>query len=486
MNKNERQLHAVSRWISNGAIGGFVWPTGMGKTYTGVNHIVTPMAIRNPAALTIVLVPSANLKEAWTRQAEGTNTLVLTGQEVLDHKVIRECSLLIVDEFSSFYGPEMRKCFEVYVKFKWMNWLDATPYDREGRYKEFIAKYPVVDTITEPEAIANGWIAGYNVHNIALHMTEETKARYAEHSDEIARLLGLFGDDLTRANKVLKGFVDKNNVQWSGFQAAIAWSHRNGWSQEIKRIAEGDAGSPDYNAASQIHAMWNPHIVIGYARQLFEAIRHRTFLMYHSPEKISAAFELVKANAGKKTIAFSQSTQFAEQLYVKVDALFPNSAVRYHSKLEGQPLRADANGDPSFIGKGDYIRYTSKSAYKFGEPKSFGTALLRKTALSDFAKPECWFISAAAALDKGFDEKTIELAIVNSQTSNPTQFTQRKGRATRIDDKAPERRVTILVLYFKDTVEYSWLMKAQGKHAKVQWWDSPEEYIAQSRNDVDV
>jgi len=68
-------------------------------------------------------------------------------------------------------------------------------------------------------------------------------------------------------------------------------------------------------------------------------------------------------------------------------------------------------------------------------------------------------ISSAKTLDEGVTLPRLEFAVIASGTSKPKQMIQRVGRCLRLDVEG--KHAIIIRLYAKDTVEETWLSKAQ-------------------------
>jgi superfamily II DNA or RNA helicase len=167
-----------------------------------------------------------------------------------------------------------------------------------------------------------------------------------------------------------------------------------------------------------------------------KAMKERKEYLYKAKSKMALVLEIIE-RFQLKTVTFSESTEFADEITEKTESI----SVCYHSLLKTQ-IR---NG------------------------KKFGKTRLRREAIQKFAdnRYKVRVINTAKALDQGFDVEDVELAVITSSTTNPTQHIQRVGRAVRHYTyksglkKGSNKKAIIINIYIKDSQDLKWLKARQ-------------------------
>lgn len=113
-----------------------------------------------PNLKVIVVVPTETLQKQWITQLDkigfGLNSQVIIINTLIKHEY--ECDLLVLDE-AHRYGSQLNIQVFDRVKYKYILALSATMERLDGKH-ELLYKYcPVVDRVTDSEAIANNWVA---------------------------------------------------------------------------------------------------------------------------------------------------------------------------------------------------------------------------------------------------------------------------------------------------------------------------------------
>ena len=451
--KLNRQLIGVDRWVhskdygaySNG-IGCLWWFTGVGKTFAAM-IVLNRLFQHNPSSRVIVIVPSEQLTKDWRNEIRNhippefwAHIEVYTINYLVENNYSVSCDLLICDEIHEYLTPERIKYLDkTKIQYKFMLGLTATWEDKHNRQRQLYHICPVIDEIDEREALDRGFISKYIEYNLACKLSPDEELGYREYTRQIGVLLPKFGKSLELAQKCLSGGTHEDGRSYSGFQFSSGWAMKNGWYP---------GGNVDDDEYYKLNDLWNPHKVIGYAKNLMFAIRERKEILYNANDKAIKAAEIVEHFDTLKAICFSQSTAFADKLALIINMKVPNSCVAYHSKLET-------------ISK--FNEVTNKIE-KFGKTK------LRKQAIEAIRSGTARIISTASALDKGFNVEDIRLAITTSGTTNPTQHKQRKGRAVRLEIYAPDTTVLIINTYIPDTQDERWLRSRQRKAANIIYW----------------
>jgi superfamily II DNA or RNA helicase len=217
----------------------------------------------------------------------------------------------------------------------------------------------------------------------------------------------------------------------------------------------------------------------------FRLVKRRQEFLYKTERKIDAAVELI--NEFKlKTIMFSQSTSFADEVALRLGS----SAVSYHSGIKTTEQLVTTTtvvktkkavdklvmSDPKAIVKvviEGYEVTTSKL-------KKIGPAKYLAKAMDDFTNNlnGVSTICTAKALDTGMDVPDVELGIDASRTSNPTQKIQRTGRVARnyTYEDGTKKRGVYINLYIPNSQDESWLKSCQSKNPdSVIWIDDIDE-----------
>lgn len=470
--RQARQRQAIKRWRFADEYGspakgfGTLWhPTGMGKTFTALNECVTLYLNKKSIRTVLVLVHREKLLKQWESEIKNfiqehhhSQIIVQTVQYYIKNKIVPSCDLLIVDEVHKFYGDEFFTYVDgTNIKRKHLLCLTASYLDPQGRHVQLDKIAPVIDHVTEQEAISNGWISKYIEYNLKIELTNEERKRYNELCEFIDANLCMFPEDksFAAAQKCIAGGM-KDGTFYTGKQFATAWALHNGFNPDL-----------DTEEQKEINAMWNPGVIIGYAKKVMKGVRERKRFLYTCDSKINTVINLINALEGYKIMSFSESTEFADKIYNILNSQKEHSCVVYHSQLESRPLKDE---------KGNWVRYGPK-AKRANEKKLFGLTTLKRVYTEAFINNKVKVLSTAKTLDEGFDCKDIEVGIISSRTSNFNQQIQRKGRNIRIIPEKPDAVMLIINTYIEGTRDYDILRYAQRKSTNKIYWVSEIEQI---------
>lgn len=448
--KLKRQLEGVNKWKKASAFGSFkngigtlVYPTGFGKTYTTLIlcKAVLDSGIKHEHRYTFhITVPSIDLKNQWEEEVEN-----YFDKETLDkhfhvrviNTVMNELARIsayvsILDEIHEYCTDERIDLLDgkiVISKFKLG--LTATYHDVK-EIRLILNKYcPMVDYVTEKEAIQYGWTSTFVEYNLGIDFTVDERKKYDYYSDSISQLMEYFDKDFDIGARCLTGGKDNNGYERRNVYWANKWAEFKGWKPNI------DLTVP---ANKKINEEYNPYVVIQYAKSLMGFVRKRKDLVWTSSTKLDVVTKLVEKYQEYKIITFSQSVAFAEDLDEKLNSKVKEGiSVVYHSSLPSRMLPSS----------------------KTGKLIKFGTKRLKDRALDLFKRSVATVICTASSLDRGFNDKSVNIAISSSGTSNPIQQKQRSGRAKRIENYDEKKKVMIVNVYFKNSVDESWLTKRQ-------------------------
>jgi len=449
--KLERQQIGVDKWfeVQKGTLHYF---TGVGKTFTAV-LIMKRLFRLNLNHSIVILVPSEILQKQWNEvlnlnfnKKELYTVEVFTPNYIITNDIRIKTNTLIVDELHEFYSKEFVKTVnKEYIQYDTNLALTATYEDSKGRHADIEELYPIIDEITEEEAIREGYITPYVEFNLSVKLNDVEKSQYESYTKVISNNISKFGKNgLPLAVKCLSGGKHTNGRIYEGKSFVYGWAAKNGWHKNLNLSNPRD---------EQINDLWNPSKVFGYAINLMNAIRKRKDLLYHCDSKATTCANIVFKFPNLKTIIFSQSTAFADKLNLTLNNRDPNSSVVYHSQLKTVLAPSPTTG----------------KLIKFGKTR------LKKQAMAAIRNNVARILCTASSLDKGLDIPDLTLGITASGTSNFTQYKQRGGRLKRI--LFGEDKVALLInLYAENSKEEDWLVARQSKSThKVHWIDSVED-----------
>lgn len=475
--KYNRQIEGITKWKTAGNLslshsngwGTFWWVTGVGKTFAACT-VANKMLENNQANIFIVVVPGDELEKQWKGEIKQfvpekyqEHFRVFTVHKLMDlmkNGKYLECDLLIADEIHEYYTEDRLNLFnQSFIKTKFCLGLTATFEDINRRHESIKHILPVIDIIDEEEANREGYISKYIEYNVAVELSEKEKEVYDIYTQQVSLNMSKFGGNgLDLASKCLSG--NKSNGE-EGLSICIRYASSKGWRKDL------ELNNPQHRA---ILSMWSPKLIMGYAKNLMEAIRERKTLLYTAKNKLYAARDIVLKYNNLKTICFSQSTAFADALGLLINNYYSNEnpasnsvCVVYHSQLS--TILMDINP-------------------KTGKQSKKGKTVLKREAIEAIRSGKARVISTASSLDRGFDVKDIRLAITTSGTQNPTQYSQRKGRAIRVED---ENTIVLIVnLYIKGTIDEKWLRTRQSKTKSIVYWVDKIDDInyEPKRNDI--
>ena len=167
------------------------------------------------------------------------------------------------------------------------------------------------------------------------------------------------------------------------------------------------------------------------------AMTKRKAIMYEGQAKIDIIKDIVKNKY--KTIIFSESTSYADKVEQTI-----NNAVAYHSKL---PTRI-ING------------------------KKYGAKKLKDRAIAMITSGIARVVITAKSMDVGTDIEGIDFLIIASGTQVELQNKQRIGRGIRF---AENKKTIIINLFFKGTVDETWLNNRQKNGIAINWINNINE-----------
>lgn len=471
--KQARQLQGSDIWNRNNGKGTLNYVMRFGKTEVAC-IIIERLLTKRPDAQIIITVPSEAVATNWLEYLPGyfnngiITRLGITSVEDYVERISRvvkvvpigtltnmckitkpECTLLIVDEIHKFTSDVRYKTL-LSVNYKYILGLTGTfPDGEEGKLVSAIC--PVIDVITEKEAIDNNWISPFIEYNIILDLPDEDKKKYAQFSVPIQTMIEdvkgirykfhlpdgtpLFRDDFDMLSamyygtRVLNQLGKSEYIKPTEIRQLIAASQ--GWKRDMNL---------DDPLMQQIDRYWNPTNLEARVKSFHDVVRKRNELLINHPLKLEAVMEIFKYSR-KVTICFNESTDFADAVANGINARFAKVhpiAITYHSNIASKPLR-----DPV---TNQWITY--KSGEKAGQIKLFGKQTLKTIAIEGIRNGAFKFLSTARALDEGVTIANVEQVITTAGTANPIQYKQRTARGKTIDIYNPNKITQIFNICF--------------------------------------
>ena len=348
------------------------------------------------------------------------------------------------------------------VSYVWFLGLSATLERMDGRHVLFNKVAPIVDTITQEEAIAKGWISDFIEFNLAVPITRKE----AETQVELGKQIRFYMSRLGGFDNMLKCMQRVNAIKYAEY---------------LNLKLKSDEKE------------YTPQDVFKWATQGIRHIHTRKTFLDNTEHKIKAAQELIN-EFSVRTITFSQSTAFADELATRL-----TDAKVYHSSLASETRFVDkaklcktaATTEKlrlKVISKGGEPRVKKVSngwTLTWIEPKNISGSKLAKENLDLFIQGKIKNLIAAKALDQGLDAPDVQLGVSGSRSENPGTYQQVCGRISR-NYVIKGRKVTKVMvnLYVPDwsvpnSRDEQKLRKAQSKNSdRPIWVDDLDELKA--------
>lgn len=462
LSKNDRGLIGLNLWKKARGVGTLHYVMRFGKTRVGLN-LIKEVLTKYPNAPILILVPSVVTRTVWEDALKVEDELLSFTEHEINQIHIHsattltsedyetEYKLVVIDEIHKFTTPER---YKVFSELTYISILGLTGTYPIGKYKAMLDKYcPVIDVITEQEALSKGWISQFREYNIQCILSDEDKIRYERFTAPIKETLSLFSglyryfirpdktflipDDYAVLTACKSGINVKDtlgkNLYISASDIRQAVATFKGWHPELDITTEYGKDRNDY---------WHPDNIKERALIFSDYVSKRNEILINNSVKADKVIELIK-RFPETTICFNESTILADTITKQLNqSLGENTAVVYHSNIESRPLY-----DPILK---DYIRYGS--GLKQGEIKMFGKTTLRNIAVEGLRKGTYKVLVTAKALDEGLDIPKIQRVITTSGTANPTQYAQRTARGKTVDIYFPDKVTLIFNLYFEDFI----------------------------------
>lgn len=315
---------------------------------------------------------------------------------------------------------------------------------------------PIIDIITEDEAITKGWISNYVEYNYGINFNDEEEKQFAAYSSKIKEVSANFrglGALVAKYSftKTINDIPTSFKIELNDYRLIIA-AAKGYYNVLLKVFINSDTvckiiayvkgytknleESNEYN--SMIIKNWSPS-TISVSTNIFKVfVENRNTMMTDSLNKMYAALSVIEKYKDKSTILFMGSIKAADTITNLINNKFGNGyAACYHSKIASRFLKDD---------DGQFIKYGN------GKPKKFGKTGLKKYAIRGLKLGTIKVLVTVNSLDEGLDIPNINLAITTFGSTNPIQHSQRTARTKTINPNNPTEKVTIINIFFDDFI----------------------------------
>ena len=382
--KDGLQKEHFKAWKNKNYKGTSIAATGLGKTRIGVMAIVDTLKDISNTAL--VIVPTENL-----RDNEWINEFKKWGYESYLDRVEFQCiqsayksigghwDIVVVDEVHTTLSIEYRKFYENNTWDKIYCFTATLPETPEYQiYLENIA--PIVKTTTLNQARSLGLVSPYVVYNLGVSFTPEEALEY------------------NRIDKIFKDCTAELGGSFVAFKNAARLLKSNDTDKRKTSII--------------FHKMMNL----------------RKQMCYNAFNKLLIVKQLTEKFSDRKTLVFSESIEFAEQIKTVIG---DTQCSIFHSKMS-KPVR--------------------------------------KSTLEDFGDPDgIRVLSSVKALNAGLNVPECSLGICCAGSSKALDNIQRTGRTLR---KVEGKQAVYVNLYVKGSQEVKWVRTRTKGDYSVKWVDS--------------
>lgn len=472
--KLKRQDEALDIWRSNKGVGTLNHCPRFGKLYEGVKAI-NKLITKNVMAKVVVLVPSDIIAQQWRKLINNvvglwSDVTVYTLYKLHSIDLSVEYDLVVIDEIHRFVTSDDNVKYILALKrvskFQ-LGLLGVLPGKEDVDKIEMFA--PIIDTISEKEAIENEWISNYEEYNLALELTNAQKIEYAKYTIPMKELMVNFKDlhlsFKVNGTPIFNSEIDLIISCYSGKRVlgTYAPSDRirqtvaslNGWNMDMDMLDSNNI---------KIDNDWNPIKLYDKCKVFKTVMDKRNELLINNDVKLNKVVDIMKLN-NVPTIIFNESIDFVDKVADKLNESGVK-AIAYHSKIESRPLIDPATGE--------YYKLKTKD-----EIKIFGKTLIKKYAIEGLHHNFFTALVTVKSLDEGFTCDAIEQVITTGGSTNPVNYSQRVARGNTLNPYKPDKVTKVVNLYFDDfmlpdgSMAYSRdksKLKQRQKYAKSVSW----------------
>lgn len=489
--KTLRQEKAISIWKDNNCKGTFQHIMRFGKTRE-IEMVISRTRVNHPDKRIVLLVPTdiayQNVKHISKSNNVECYTLFTFTNMFNEPTFNREMFLLIIDEIHKFITPKNVNLLKA-LKASYKLGLTGSNLSIEDKKILKDINFPVIDVISEEEAIYRKWITEFDEYNVAIQLSESDKIRYKDMNDNIDKIVEnfklvykkvntlfgkpIFSSDFELLNSMYCGKpILNSNFQRVGF---ITPNQLRLIVADIMGYKKDGVITNDYTRKLQIY--YNPNNLEQLAKTYNKCVVNRNNFLKHNVNKVNAIIELSKLYP-RPTIVYNDSIDMIEQLY---DSLtIPR--VKYHSQIESCHLLDE---------KGDVILY--KSGENKGTPKLFGKTTLKKLAIDSIINGDALYLITGRSLNESLNLPNIEYIICTSGDTNPNTYDQRVARGKTIDSNNLNKKCTIINLFIDDFFLYDTFVRSRDKEKlqlrqtnvkNVVWLENLDDLVCITKNNA--
>lgn len=445
--KSLRQEQGISIWKQNQCNGTLNYIMRFGKTRV-IQLVVERTLSKQLDKKIILLVPTdiayQNVRyivEQTKIECHTINTFV----NLIKGGVDMNCYLLIIDEIHKFTSDKTIN-FLKKIKSQFKLGLTGSTLTKEQLRTLKQIGFPVIDTITEDEAIENKWIADYNEYNVAVDISDNDKIHYKLLSDAITNISDNFKGIYIKVNKLFEkhhfgGDFELIQSLYTGKKILDYNFKQVGYIEpdKLRQIVCHIQGfrrdaiiSNEYT--ERIQTFWNPSNIEEQAKAYIKCINNRNAYLKHNVSKVNAVLELSNV-IDKPTIIYNDSIDMIDQLYSTIK----RPSVKYHSAIEPIVKYYD-NGQP--------ICYLSGE--RQGEVKMFGATTQKRDAIDAMINGDVTYLITGRSLNESLNIPNVEYVICTSGDTNPSTYEQRTARGKTIDNNNNKKVATVINLFIND------------------------------------
>lgn len=446
-NKDERQTESIVKWRNAKGRGTLNLTMRFGKTR--VAKLISERTNgKFPNCKIIIIAPNDIVrKNAEDNMVVNDNTQIYTSNSYIEHcRHLRkgdDCDLLIIDEIHKVLSGKILDCIKSTNSHFRLGLTGAKLTNEDKAILEEL-DMPVIDIITEEEALFNQWISPYVEYNLAVQLDDTDKVKYAKYSDILAESMEVFTGSHNAINAKLGVRVFE-----SDFKVAIAaytgikytnpktyksvfikpdvirnlYAESMGWNRDLDLTFE-------YN--QRINELYNPDNIYEKAKHFKSIIKRRNDILICNRPKLNTAISIIRRFKDRPCICFNESTEMADML----SQHFSETSIAYHSNIESRYVINPKTGE----------YYT----YKNGNPIFMGATRLKKLAIEGVRNGTYKQLFTAKALNEGVTVENIELVITTGGDTNIATHAQRRARGLTMDYRNPRKVCLVVNLYIDD------------------------------------
>ena len=489
ISKSIKQDEGIQIWKNNDFHGTLNYVPRFGKTEIIRRVVSRTRSVEYNSNKTIILltpteITSRNLKFI----ADKYNCLLFTSTSFYNYIKTgnsKDIYLLIIDEIHKFINDKYSELFKTLeVQYK-LGLTGSTLKVSDTNFLRNIG-FPVVDIVTEEEAISKGWLAYYEEYNLAIPIREQDKLKYKYLNDNILNISSDINGIYKMVNQAFKKTVvdgDYGVMQAcrTGLQL-YADKSRTIPSQYVKpdefRLVLATIMGYDKNKIptneydKKKQTFWHPDNILELAKSYLKAVTARNNYLKHNVSKIDACIKILNF-LQVPTIVYNESIETIDQIH----NYFRNGeAVKYHSNLES-----------AYMYESDGSIITYKTGEKAGQPKLFGKTTFKKLAIDSILNGLSKYLITGRSLNEGLNLPNIELIITTAGDTNPKTYEQRVARGKTVNPNDKSKKCIIINLFIDDfTMDFEYissrdkqkLIIRQANVNNVIWLDNLDDLFA--------